>query len=369
MKENTRKKEDVALPPGLERASSFRIQPYRKIIQYGFLVITLLIGYRFTLFVGQLESSGPVITSRPPGVEAFLPISSLISLKYWLLTGIFNKIHPAGLVLFLIILGTGILLKKGFCSWVCPIGLLSEILAKIPKTFFGRGLNLPKWLDYPLRSIKYFLLIFFLWAILAQMDLPSLEKFVYSPYNKVADIKMLKFFTEISAFALWVLVGLVFFSVGIPYFWCRYLCPYGALLGSISWLSIMKVKRNEPTCIDCQRCTDACPARIKVHDSSTIHSDECHCCMKCVDACPVKDTLSLPIVGVKKKMSRMVYAVLIVLLFLLGTSIARWTGFWQNEISIEEYNLHIEHLDEPWFDHNRGEVEDISEGVKLREDQ
>ena len=105
-----------------------KAQHYRKIVQYAFLVITLLIGAKFAVFVYQLEQGVTPTVLRPPGVEAFLPISALISLKYWVLTGVINRIHPSGLIIFLIILSTAVILKKGFCSWACPIGLLSEYL-------------------------------------------------------------------------------------------------------------------------------------------------------------------------------------------------------------------------------------------------
>ena len=77
----------------------------------------------------------PTVT-RPPGIEAFLPISSLISLKYWLVTGILNPIHPSGLIIFLMALVTAVLLKRGFCSWVCPFGLLTEYLNRLHKLIF-----------------------------------------------------------------------------------------------------------------------------------------------------------------------------------------------------------------------------------------
>ena len=70
----------------------------------------------FIIFVNQLEKGSLPTVQRPPGIEAFLPISSLISLKYWILTGIINPIHPSGLVIFVLILGSAILFKKGFCS-------------------------------------------------------------------------------------------------------------------------------------------------------------------------------------------------------------------------------------------------------------
>jgi len=334
-----------------------RIQPYRRLVQFGFLAVTIWIGIKFVIFVHQLETGQPVTVSRPPGVEAFLPIASLMSLKYWLETGVFNMIHPSGLVLLLIIMATGLFLKKGFCGWVCPIGLLSEYLEKIHVFIFGKKLKLPKWLDYPLRSLKYLLLLFFVWAIL-QMDVLSLQKFLYSPYNRVADIKMLKFFAEMSGLTARVLIGLVLLSILIRHFWCRYLCPYGAFLGALSWLSPLKVHRNTNTCIDCEKCTQACPANIKVHKENVVMSDECNACLQCIDACPVSDTLYMSVTNRKGKIPRKAYAAILVALFLVGTTIARVVGVWQNKITVEEYRYHVKHLHDPLYYHNRGQVPD-----------
>ena len=185
------------------------IQIYRKIVQYLFLAVIMLIGVQFSLFVSQLEKGLLPTITRPPGIEAFLPISSLISFKYWLVTGILNPIHPSGLIIFWVILATAILLKRGFCSWVCPFGLMTEYLNKLHRLIFRKNIRVPRWLDYPLRSLKYLLLLFFIWAIIIKMNVRDLDYFIYSPYNMVADIKMLHFFTNISAFAFWVLAVLL----------------------------------------------------------------------------------------------------------------------------------------------------------------
>ncbi|PJA26617.1 MAG: FeS-binding protein [candidate division Zixibacteria bacterium CG_4_9_14_3_um_filter_46_8] len=339
-----------------DKADNFRIRPLRRMVQIAFLLITLWIGIEFAIFVSQLEKGGHPTISRPPGVEAFLPISALISLKYWILTGVFNEIHPSALVVLLIILATAILLKKGFCSWVCPVGWISELLSGLHKIVFGRRENLPRWLDYPLRSLKYLLMFFFVWAVFGQMNLESLRSFIDSPYNRVADIKMLKFFLEMSATTFWVLIILVFLSILIPYFWCRYLCPYGALLGALSWLSPFKIHRHRESCIDCSKCTRVCPSYIDVHKANAVYSDECHSCWRCVDACPVKDTLYFSITRRKIKLTRISYAVLIILFFVLGTALAQITGHWQNSISLDEYRYHIRHLNDSAHGHNRGQV-------------
>ena len=338
------------------KPNNFRIQPYRVWIQIGFLILTIWVGIEFYFFVDQLEQGITPTVSRPPGVEAFLPISALIGLKYWLFSGIYNTIHPSALVLLLVIILIAFILKKGFCSWICPFALLSEMLAKVHRMIFDRQLKLPSWLDYPLRSLKYLLLFFFIFAVFIQMNLLDLKNFIYSPYNRVADIKMLYFFTKISDTTLWILVILVGLSLAIPYFWCRFLCPYGALLGAVSWLSPFKIHRNTASCIDCEKCSKVCPASIKVHKNKTIFSDECHACLQCVDVCPVKDTLYLSISPKKFHLSRKAYAFTLVLIFVLGTSVAQILGLWQNSISKEEYLFHIKNIDNFEYHHNRGQV-------------
>lgn len=343
------------------KSATASIQSFRLYIQSAFALLTIWIGIEFLLFVNQLELGGNVTVTRPPGVEAFLPISALISLKYWVLTGVFNSIHPSALVLLLIFVVTSIFLKKGFCSWICPFGLLSEFLTKVHKRIFDRQIKLPRWLDYPLRSIKYLLLFFFAYAVFVEMGVNSLKHFIYSPYNRIADIKMLHFFTNMDDMTMWILILLVLFSLAIPFFWCRYLCPYGALLGALSWLSPLKINRNQKTCIDCEECTLTCPSNIKVHTSKTVFSDECHACFKCVDVCPEKDTLYLSVLNNKYKMKRKIYSFSIIGIFLFGILLANVFGVWHNGISNEEYKYHIKNLNSPEYFHNRGEASEYDE--------
>ena len=342
------------------------IQIHRKFVQYLFLATTILIGAKFSVFVNQLESGISPTVSRPPGIEAFLPISSLISLKYWLIAGIFNRVHPSGLIILLIILSTAILLKRGFCSWVCPFGLLTEYLNRLHRIIFRKNIIIPRWFDYPLRSLKYLLLAFFLWAIAVKMNASALDNFIYSPYNMVADIKMLYFFKNISMLAFWVIVALVILSILIRNFWCRYLCPYGALLGALSYLSIYKIHRNEQSCTNCQRCTRLCPVDIPVHKTACVMSDECHACLKCVSVCPEKNTLYLSSLKQSGVMKPWIYAVTISLLFSGGSLLARATGYWQTGISNNEYLFHVGHLHLPIYQHSRGQIPAYNKDAWLR---
>ena len=326
----------------------------RVAVQLAFAALCVWIGVEFHFFVRWGLSGGTEpFGERPPGVEGFLPISALIGLKHWLVTGTINRIHPAALLILLAIVLLSIGAKKAFCSFLCPVGTLSEYLWRLGRAAFGRTLSVPRWLDYPLRSLKYLLLLFFVWAI-ARMDGPALAAFIGSPYHKVADIKMYLFFAELSALALQVLVGLAVLSLFVKNAWCRFLCPYGALLGMAGWLSPLKITRTAKTCIDCQLCTRACPSDIRVHTATRVWSDECTSCLECVAACPVKDTLEMRARG--RRVSPRGVVAIVVGVFLGVTGLAMATGHWRNAISRDEYLMRFQRLDWPMYQHARGQV-------------
>ena len=323
----------------------------RQTIQLAFALLCIWIGIEFYFFVRWGMSDGQAaFFPRPPGVEGFLPISALISLVYWIQSGIVNEIHPSGLFILIGILGVSIAMKKSFCSWLCPIGTLSEGLWMFGRKLFGRNIVLPRWLDYPLRSLKYILLLFFVWTIF-KMDRDALRAFIESPYNKVADVKMYLFFAQISTFGLWTIVVLAAFSILVRNSWCRFLCPYGALLGVVGWLSPMKITRSKNSCVDCELCTKACPSNIKVHKAGRVWSDECMSCLACVDVCPVKNTLEMKAAGGSKAFPAWVYAALVAGVFMAITGLAILSGHWANRISKSEYLQHFEHVDS--YDHLR----------------
>lgn len=330
----------------------------RKVIQYGFFITCILIGIQFYFWYRYYVTGGNSIeVPRPAGAEGFLPLSALIGIKYWLFTGVFNHVHPAALVIFLAILIASLIFKKSFCSFICPVGLISEWFWKLGRKLFGRRFVAPygwrpsKWIDYPLRSLKYILLAFFVDVILISMNTATLKAFIESPYNQVADIKMLLFFIRMSSMTFGILLLLAVASLFISNFWCRYFCPYGALLGILSFLSPVKIRRNAATCTNCLACTRVCPAMIKVHKAGTVRSDECTGCMECVKVCPVKDTLYVGVVGVKKKISPRAVALSILAIFMIFYIGGRLSGYWQSNISKQDYMYHIQHIDE--YDHLR----------------
>ena len=305
-------------------------------IQFAVLVLTIFVGTKFYFFVKQLENGAEITISRPPSVEGFLPIGSLMGWKLWFQTGIWDPLHPAGMVILGFAILTSFFWRKSFCSWFCPVGTISEWAWKLGRKIFGRNFSLPKWLDIPLRSLKYIVMILFVWAVIS-VPASGILAYFDKPYMKAVDIKMLYFFTKMSAFAGIVLLILVVFSVFIKNFWCRYLCPYGALMGIFSLISPTKIERNEITCTDCGLCTKSCPSDLPVDKKLAIYSAECTGCMDCTLVCPSPETLDFKTGKLTPKgWSVLEIGILVVGIFVFLVGLAKLSGHWHSQFPFEE---------------------------------
>lgn len=309
-------------------------------VQLAYLAFLALVGWQFTRFSSAVVSAGegPIGPARPPAVEAFLPISALLGLKRLVLTGQWDEVHPAGLVILLSALATALLARKAFCSWVCPVGTLSRALEWVGrKTLWRRRWPaVPRWLDLPLSGLKYLLLAFFLFTIVVGMPLEAVEGFLHAPYNLVADAKLLALLTSPTATFLAVVGFLGALSLVVKHAWCRWLCPYGALLGVVSWLSPLSVRRTPEACHDCQACTRACPVEIPVHTRLRVLSPDCTGCMSCVAACASPDCLGVTRKGVRAWSPWVIPAV--TLGVMLGAyGLARATGHWETSVPAETF--------------------------------
>lgn len=336
----------------VRRAQADRSQRVRRTVQIAFLLLNVFIGIQFILWVRFFESQGTTrYFERPSGVDGWLPIEGLMNLRYFLATRQIPEVHPSAMVLFAAFVLASLLVKKAFCSWLCPVGTASEYLWKLGRKIFGHNRALPRWLDLPLRSLKYLLLAFFLYIVFT-MPAEALGGFLMSPFGIVADVKMLNFFRYLGTIGLAVMMVLVALSVVVQNFWCRYLCPYGALLGIVSALSPVKIRRDSEACIDCGKCNKACPSHLPVDKLVQIRSVECTACMECVAVCPAENALQLALAPRKAEDTRaqtiaarwrlrtlrprVVVAVLALVFFgLIGA--ARATGHWKTNISREVY--------------------------------
>ena len=323
-----------------------RSQLIRHIVQGLFAALNLWLGFEFVRWIGSFQQAGGAEIARPAGVDGWLPIAGLMNFKYFFSTGRIPDIHPAAMFLFMAFLAMSLLLKKAFCSWLCPVGTLSEFLWKMGRRVFRRNFALPRWLDIPLRGLKYLLLGFFAFIIGSMTD-GALDEFMHAPYALVADVKMYNFFVHMSVTAAIVVGALMVLSVFVQNFWCRYLCPYGALMGLVSLLSPVKIRRDAEACVDCGKCAKACPSHLKVDELVQIRSAECTGCMECVAACSAENALQFALPPWKKMpaaarwtrraFSPLAVVALLACIFFGFTVYAKVSGHWQTNLPRSTY--------------------------------
>ena len=306
-------------------------QQLRLGFQLAFLLLNVWIGVQFYHWVRWAETAGATrAVARPAGVEGWLPIAGLMQFKYVVLTGQFPRIHPAGFFLFTAFLLMSILFRKSFCGWLCPIGTLSEYLWKLGRSTFRRNFTLPRRLDVPLRGLKYLLLAFFAVAVFS-MSAAAIAEFLSTPYGLIVDVRMLNFFRYLGGTAALIILGLIVASIVVQNFWCRYLCPYGALLGLAALPSPLRIARRESACIDCARCAKACPAALPVDKLVQIRSAECTGCLECIAVCPAKDALVLAAPG-KRAVPAWTMAAGIAVIFFGLVGYAKLSGHWDTHL-------------------------------------
>ena len=236
-----------------------------------------------------LAEKGVTLPFRTASIDAICPFGALETLYAYLGGGtLIGKIHPSNLVM-----GLGLTLATlaggaFFCGWICPFGTLQEWAGKLGRRMLGRRYNhmIPQRADRALQYLRYVVALFFLtWTWAAS----SLVFAQYDPWRAFLSLAG----GEVAVGGIIALVISLVGSLFIERFWCRYLCPMGAVTGLVGKISIFKPRRNATTCISCHACTNACPFHIDVEHVTRVTSTQCNRCLECVDACPVKDTLTI----------------------------------------------------------------------------
>lgn len=184
----------------------------------------------------------------------------------------------------------GLTLGRTICGFLCPFGLIQELLHKIPTPKLKKGS-----MTYALSFLKYILLIVFvlfipLWYSFQHLPIPAFCKYICpagtlegavgllaNPVN--ADkYSMLGFLFTHKFIIMTLLIGACVFVYRA---FCRFLCPLGAIYGLFSKVALIGVKVDVNSCINCGRCISCCPMDIRhVSDHECIH------CGKCIPICP-----------------------------------------------------------------------------------
>jgi polyferredoxin len=260
-----------------------KIQILRYAVLTVFLIIVTVATYRHQLLGGGPGGAASIHTICPfGGLETIY--SYIAGGTYLQRTNISNFILLAGTIILALLLG------RVFCGWICMFGWIQEIPAWLGKWIFKKRFTVPSAIDKPLRYLKYvalFAALYFTWKMAALVISP------YDPFAAYAHIPA-GFTSMIDEYLIGtiILIGSFILSFFYDRVFCKYLCPLGAFLGIVSKISNYKIKRDEETCIHCNKCTKACPVNIDVANLKSVTSAECINCLECVTVCPTKkDTL------------------------------------------------------------------------------
>lgn len=268
----------------------------QKNIRLLFQVIYTIVtnGYVYGYLTGKIYKGNLKYTCVPglncyscPGAVGACPLGALQSA----LNGKGFRVPFAALG-FLFIFGS--IFGRFVCGWLCPFGLLQDLLHKIPLFCKRKQLPFHKVFKYG-KYLVLFGLVFAGSAFLFTgfVKIPAFCKFLCPSGTFMGAIPLLGanegLRTQIGGLFYWklgVLLFLVLLSVKIYRPFCQYLCPLGAVYGWFNRFSLVQIQWNKEGCTSCMACKRACPVNLSPEEISV--SSECIKCGQCVDACPEK---------------------------------------------------------------------------------
>jgi polyferredoxin len=258
-------------------------------------------------------------TSRLGGypVSRLLEMDPLVMVSTALATGYVYRFLGWGLL----VLALTLVLGRVFCNWICPYGTLHQFTGWV----FNIRKHKERWktnryrriffLKYGVLTVLLILALFgslqiglldpicLMYRSLATAIAPASDLLVGAAGEELARVGVDQALMEPLKFApgverrvfvgsLWIglfLVGLVGMNLVIPRFFCRVLCPLGAMLGVFSRFALFRINRDVHKCTDCNLCLTRCEGASD--PQAQLRLSECFACMNCIDDCP-EDALS-----------------------------------------------------------------------------
>jgi len=274
-----------------------------------------------TEFHGSLRNSASDIRIPYP-VGLFFQLDPLVALS----NAVASHSLYRGLLWCLLILIPTMFVGRFFCGWICPLGSIHHFFGSL-KSEKKRGKQLLESNRYKRwQTTKYYILVVVLIAALLgtgvvgwldpfsflvrSLGLSVLPATNYALQAGLGALEHSQFgFVQTIGSALHYVLGSVLLSFKQPYFrqgiwlgliflfilalnfcvtrfWCRALCPLGALLGIVSRWSVLGLVKNPEHCNDCNRCLLRCQGGDDPVGGVPWRQPECHLCLNCVDECP-----------------------------------------------------------------------------------
>ena len=255
-------------------------------IQIIFFSVTALIATNH----GLAEAGKPIPFIGEASLHAICPFGGVVSIYNLIATGdLVKMIHESAVVLMLIVFFSALLLGPLFCGWICPFGSFQEWISGIGRKIFKKRYNtfIPYKFDKYLRFLRYGVLV---WVLIMTAWSGKIIFADYDPYYA-----LFQFWTgEVAMTAFIALFAVLVLSLFTERPFCKYVCPYGAVLGVFNLFRIVPLRRNASTCISCSKCDTTCSMNIPVSESGKVIDHQCISCYECTSddgVCPVPATM------------------------------------------------------------------------------
>ena len=284
------------------RKTVFKI---RLAIQIGFTALTN--GYVVGFLKGKIYQ-GPGKKMCLPGLNCYSCPGALGACPIGSLQAVLGSpnfrmsFYVVGFLLF-----TGAILGRVVCGFLCPFGLVQDLLYKIP--FFAKRKNMPghkglAWIKYIVLAILVVILPLFAVNAYGISDpwfckylCPSGTLFGGLPLI-AANAGLQQALGGLFVWKLSVLLVILVWSVWVYRPFCKYLCPLGAIYGWFNPIALSRFRIDKENCIDCKKCNTVCPMDIPVYAKP--NSSECIKCGKCLQAGPT-DCIGIALLNSHKK--------------------------------------------------------------------
>jgi polyferredoxin len=178
---------------------------------------------------------------------------------------------------------------RRFCAYLCPLGSVLEAVYGLRSRKYKLRKRLPYFVDRKYAFIKYLILMLTLITSILGVGYVYIRACPFYALSRLPGLAIQGL--------VWLAIILVS-GLFIERFWCRFLCPYAALmnvfqkLGELAGLKRRKVKRNLERCTDCGVCMLYCPMNLNISEAEYVHCPDCIHCGLCSDKCPKPGTYS-----------------------------------------------------------------------------
>jgi len=228
-----------------------------------------------------------------PGLYA-MTFSEVRTVYKMIIEGNFNFLQAfPSLIEFTVAMLLTIVMGRWFCGWLCAFGAYNDLIYFISKKVFKSKFRVNEKVDSILKYAKYVILVFII-IISWTMGSSILES--TSPWDAFGQI------TDISTIFSSLLIGLILLiliTIGAAFierFFCRYLCPLGAIFAIISRIGIVKINKPKADCGRCRACTMNCSMGLNLYKVDGARGGDCINCLKCTEVCP-RNNANINILG------------------------------------------------------------------------